>query len=65
MEPARNNCASGPQLDRGRAIVDLVVTLSLGLAAAYAIATGKASEATALTLAAAFHGLTAWRRRLR
>jgi hypothetical protein len=41
----------------------LIVTLALGLAAAYAIATGSATEATAATLFAAFHGLRATRHR--
>jgi len=36
--------------------------VALGLAAAYAIATGKAIEATAASLFAAFHGLRAGRR---
>jgi hypothetical protein len=54
--------ARNPQVDHAREIVDVIVTLALGLSAAYAIATGKAIEATAATLLAAFHGLRAGRR---
>ena len=50
------------QLDRAWELVDLVVTLALGLAVAYAIATGRANGATAAVLFAAFRGLCAARR---
>jgi hypothetical protein len=50
------------QLDPAWEFVDLVVTLALGLAAAYAIATGRASGATAAVLLAAFRGQWATRR---
>jgi hypothetical protein len=54
--------AHSPQLDRAWEIVDLVVTLTLGLAAAYAITTGRTNGATAAALLAAFGGLRAARR---
>jgi hypothetical protein len=55
-----------PQLDLAWEIVDLIVTLALGLSAAYAIATGRATEAIAATLFAMLHGLRAgYHRRLR
>ena len=50
------------RLDPAWELVDLVVTLALGLAAAYAIATGRANGATAAVLFAAFRGLWAARR---
>jgi hypothetical protein len=54
--------AHSRQLDRAWELVDLVVTLALGLTAAYAIATGRANGATAAVLFAAFRGLRAARR---
>jgi hypothetical protein len=45
--------------------VDVTVTTTLCLAAAYAVVSGKASEATATTLLAAFGGMHALRRRWR
>jgi hypothetical protein len=49
-------------LDPAWELVDLVVTLALGLAAAYSIATSRANGATAVVLFAAFRGLWAARR---
>jgi hypothetical protein len=56
MERASKRAHSS-QFDLAWEFVDLVVTLMLGLAAAYAIATGKATEATAAALLAAFRSL--------
>ncbi len=57
----RAQACHSSRLDRAWGIVDLVVTLTLSLTAACAIATGKATEATAATLLVAFHGLRATR----
>jgi hypothetical protein len=61
MERASKRAHSS-QLDRAWELVDLVVTLTLGLAAAYAIAKGRSNGATAAVLLAAFSGLQAARR---
>jgi hypothetical protein len=63
MESARTQGASSSRRDRVWKVADRTVTATLCLAAAYAVATGQASEGVALTLAAAFHGLGAIRRR--
>jgi hypothetical protein len=57
-----SKCAPSRRLDRAWELVDLVVTLALGLAAAYAVTTGRANGATAAVLFAAFRGLWAARR---
>jgi hypothetical protein len=54
--------AHSRQLGPAWEFVDLVVTLALGLAAAYAVTTGRANGATAAVLFAAFRGLWAARR---
>jgi hypothetical protein len=61
MEHASKRAPSR-HLDRAWGFVDMIVTLTLGLAAAYAISMGRVNGATAAALFAVFRGLRAARR---
>jgi hypothetical protein len=65
VEPVRVHHAPRSPVERVWMAVDVTVTNTLCLAAAYAVITGKANEAAATMLAAAFGGMHALRRRWR
>lgn len=52
-----------PAAERAWQLVDLTVTTALGMAAVWAIVTGRATEAVAASLWIAFRGLRAARHR--
>lgn len=64
MEP-NTHPAPGSMSERAQGTVDRAVTYLLCLAATYPVVTGRATEATVATLAAAFAGLHAARRHWR